>query len=381
MKLSTDRILTTHVGSLPRPEALLTIIRARHEGQAYDKQALAGTLRQAVADIVKQQVDCGIDVVSDGELSKISYATYVQERMTGFGGAWAGPAASDMKEFREFAIMAIKTGRLTPIGNQPCCQGPVALKNTDELEADLANFQAAVAATPPVEGFMNAASPGVVAVFLDNQHYPSHEAYLDALAQALRVEYEAITKAGFILQIDAPDLAMGRHIRYASESLEEFRKRAALHIEVLNHATANIPPEQMRLHLCWGNYTGPHHHDVPLEDILDIVLQARPQALSFEGANPRHEHEWDVWATARIPEDKVLLPGVVDSTSNFIEHPRLVAQRIRHYADIVGRERVLASSDCGFSTFAGYPQVHQDITWAKFKTMAEGARIASGQLW
>ena len=243
------------------------------------------------------------------------------------------------------------------------------------------NFGAALQAAQPEDAFLNAASPGVVAVFLENRYYPSHQAYLEALAAVLKTEYEAIVNAGFLLQIDAPDLAMGRHLRFADQSVEEFRKTAGLHIEILNHDTAGIAPERMRLHLCWGNYQGPHHHDIPLQDILDIILKARPDGLSLEGANPRHEHEWEVLAGATIPEQKVLIPGVIDSTSNFIEHPELVAQRIGRYAAIVGRERVIAGSDCEFATFARFPLVDPKIAWAKLRSLAEGARLASARLW
>ncbi len=381
MKQSIDRILTTHTGSLPRPEDLLQLILAKDAGEAVDDDAFQSCLRRSIGGIVAQQVEAGIDIVSDGELSKISYSTYVKDRMTGFGGEGKPLTSKDLMEYRDYAISAVKRGLLYPIGVQPCCQAPIAPKDTAALETDLENFKAAVEGLNPHDTFMNAASPGVVAIFLDNVYYPSHEAYLEALAEVLKVEYEAITNAGFLLQIDSPDLAMGRHLKFAEQSVEEFRKIAALHIEILNHATADIPPEQMRLHLCWGNYQGPHHWDIPLEDILDIVLRARPDGLSLEGANPRHEHEWEVLANADIPERKVLIPGVIDSTSNFIEHPTRVAQRIGRYAGIVGRERVIASSDCGFGTFAKFPQIDPKIAWAKLQALAEGARQASARLW
>ena len=381
MKQSVERILTTHTGSLPRPEALLKFILARDAGEKVDETAFQACLRDGVKDIVAQQTAAGVDVVSDGEQSKISYSTYVKDRMTGFGGEGTQLVAKDLAEYRDYTIRAVKAGTLSPIGKLPCCEGPVALKDTTALETDLRNFGAAVQAAKPEDAFLNAASPGVVAVFLENRHYPSHRAYLEALAAVLKTEYEAIVNAGFLLQIDAPDLAMGRHLRFADLSVEEFRKTAGLHIEILNHATAGIAPERMRLHLCWGNYQGPHHHDIPLEDILDVILKARPDGLSLEGANPRHEHEWEVLAGADIPEQKVLIPGVIDSTSNFIEHPELVAQRIGRYAAIVGRERVIAGSDCGFATFAGYPPVDPEIAWAKLRSLAEGARLASAKLW
>ncbi|MCH7478934.1 MAG: cobalamin-independent methionine synthase II family protein [SAR324 cluster bacterium] len=381
MKQSVGRILTTHTGSLPRSEALLKFILARDAGEKVDEAAFQTCLRDGVMDIVARQTATGVDVVSDGEQSKISYSTYVKDRMTGFGGEGTRLSAKDLAEYRDYTVRAVKAGTLSPIGKLPCCEGPVALKDTGALETDLRNFGAAVQAAQPEEAFLNAASPGVVAVFLENRHYPSHQAYLEALAAVLKTEYEAIVNAGFLLQIDAPDLAMGRHLRFADQSVEEFRRTAELHIEILNHATAGIPPERMRLHLCWGNYQGPHHHDIPLRDILDVILKARPDGLSLEGANPRHEHEWEVLAGAAIPEQKVLIPGVIDSTSNFIEHPELVAQRIGRYAAIVGRERVIAGSDCGFATFAGYPPVDPKIAWAKLRSLAEGARLASAQLW
>jgi len=381
MQLSRDRILTTHVGSLPRPESLRETLMAREAGEAPDQAAFDAAVRTAVADVVRRQVETGIDVVSDGEMSKISYATYVKDRYAGFGGEGRRKGAADLMDYREFARHLVKIGGTIPSASGPVCLGPITPKDKAPLLADLANFKAAIAATPPLEAFMNAASPGVVSVFLENRHYPNHEAYLEALAAVLKEEYEAIVGAGFLLQIDCPDLAMGRHLAFADKSEDEFRRLAAQHIEVLNAATAGIAPEAMRLHLCWGNYEGPHHHDIGLGRIVDIVVGARPMALSIEGSNPRHEHEWEVFAETPLPDDKVLLPGVIDSTSNFIEHPRLVAQRIERYAGVVGRERVIASADCGFATFAGYPNVFPDIAWAKLAALVEGAGIASRKLW
>ncbi|MDP6707818.1 MAG: cobalamin-independent methionine synthase II family protein [Alphaproteobacteria bacterium] len=381
MKLSSERILTTHVGSLPRPEALREMLMARESGETPDTQALDEAAREAVLAIVERQVRLGIDVVSDGEMSKISYATYVKDRYDGFGGKGKYRAAKDLLDYLDYARYLVKIGGTVPSVSGPVCQRPITLRDHGPLATDLANFRAAITAHPTAEAFMSAASPGVVSIFLGNEHYPSHQAYLEALAGVLKDEYQAIVDAGFLLQIDAPDLAMGRHLVHGDASLEAFRKAAALHVEVLNQATAEIPPERMRLHLCWGNYEGPHHHDVALADIIDIVLAARPMAISVEASNPRHEHEWEVFAETPLPDDKVLLPGVVDSTSNFIEHPRLVAQRLRNYADVVGRERVIASTDCGFATFAGYPNVFPDIAWAKLESLVEGARIASKALW
>ncbi len=381
MKLSTDRILTTHVGSLPRPDELRNMLMRREAGEAIDETAFDASVRNAVAEIARKQVEAGIDVVSDGEMSKISYATYVKDRYDGFGGEGKRRGAQDLMDYRDFARYLVEIGGTIPSASGPCCQGPITLRDPEPLTKDLANFRAAITAVPPAEAFLNAASPGVVSVFLDNEHYPSHDAYLEALAAALQDEYRAITDAGFLLQIDCPDLAMGRHLKHADKSIAEFRDIAARHIEVLNAATADIAPDRMRLHLCWGNYEGPHHHDVPLAEIIDIVLSARPMAISVEGANPRHEHEWEVFAETALPDDKVLLPGIIDSTSNFIEHPRVVAQRIQRYANVVGRERVIASSDCGFATFAGYPNVFPDIVWAKLGALVEGAEIASKELW
>jgi 5-methyltetrahydropteroyltriglutamate--homocysteine methyltransferase len=381
MQLSSDRILTTHVGSLPRPEALREQLMARESGQTIDGQAFEAAVAEAVAAVVQRQVELGIDVVSDGEMSKISYATYVKDRYDGFGGEGEYRAAKDLLDYREFARYLVKIGGTVPSVSGPVCQAPITLRDHAPLVRDLANFRAAIAAHPPTEAFMTAASPGVVSVFLGNEHYPSQQAYLEALAAVLKDEYQAIVDAGFLLQIDAPDLAMGRHLVHGDATIEEFREVAAEHVEVLNAATAEIAPDRMRLHLCWGNYEGPHHHDVPLARIIDIVLQARPMAISVEASNPRHEHEWEVFEETPLPDDKVLLPGVLDSTSNFIEHPRLVAQRLRNYANLVGRERVIASTDCGFATFAGYPNVFPDIAWAKLEALVEGAEIASKSLW
>ena len=381
MKLSSDRILTTHVGSLPRPQHLREMLMAREAGDTVDAMTFDQAVRKAVDDSVRRQVAAGIDVVSDGEMSKIGYATYVKDRFSGFAGEGRRRGAQDLLEYPEYARYLVQIGGTVPSASGPICQGPIRLTDRQPLETDIANFTAAVAAHPPAEAFLNAASPGVVSVFLENQYYRNHEAYLEALAEVLKAEYRAIVEAGFLLQIDCPDLAMGRHLAHADKSIQSFRRLAAQHVEVLNAATAELPADSLRLHLCWGNYAGPHHHDVPLAEIIDIVLQARVTAISLEGANPRHEHEWEVFQTTLLPDDKVLLPGVIDSTSNFFEHPRLVAQRIKRYADLVGRERVIASADCGFATFAGYPNVFPDIAWAKLGALVEGAAIASEMLW
>ena len=326
------------------------------------------------------QVQTGVDVVSDGEMSKISYATYIKDRITGFAGDSDRNPPADLEEFPGFLERQASSGG-TPSYKRPCCVGDIAVKDMAPLQEDLANFSAAVKKHGAAEGFMNAASPGVIALFQPNKHYPSHEAYLHALGEAMRAEYEAIVDAGFILQLDSPDLGLGRHMLFKDKPEEEYIALANLHVEVLNDALRNVPAEKVRLHVCWGNYEGPHHCDAPMETVLPIAMKAKPQALLFESSNPRHAHEWEVFRDADIPEDKVLVPGVIDSTTNFVEHPRLVAQRIERFADIVGRERVIAGTDCGFSTFAGFGAVDQDIVYAKLGAMVEGAAIASEKLW
>jgi 5-methyltetrahydropteroyltriglutamate--homocysteine methyltransferase len=377
MKRSTDRILTTHTGSLPRPDDLVTMLYAKEKGELGDESAFHARVRAVTAEVVQKQLEVGVDVVNDGEVGKIGYATYVKDRLTGFDGE-AGPLRSaDVLEFPSFAK---RVYRLTGV-KRPACTGPITYNDRAALQRDLDNFKVALQGVKPTEAFLSAASPGVISLFLKNDYYPNHDAYLAALAEAMKVEYNAIHQAGFLLQVDCPDLAMGRHIQFADASLADFRKNAELHIEALNHALADIPPERMRLHLCWGNYEGPHHLDVPLREIIDIVLRARPAALSFEAANPRHAHEWKVFHEFTLPPGKLLIPGVLDSTTNYIEHPELVAERICRFAEVVGRENVIAGTDCGFATFAGIAEVDPQITWAKFRAMAEGARIASEQLW
>ena len=382
MQRSVDRILTTHVGSLPRSKAVAEVLFARDRGEVADPEAAARTISDAVAEVVRRQVATGIDVVSDGEMSKISYATYVAERFAGFGGDTPREPGQDLVEFPGLLTKLAERGA-TARYRRPRCVGEIRVRNTAPLQADLANLGAAVAAAParPADAFLNAASPGVIALFQPNDYYRTQDEYLAALAEALRTEYEAVVQAGFLLQIDAPDLAMGRHTMYRSRSLEEFERLAAMHIEVLNHALRNCPADRLRMHVCWGNYEGPHHHDVPMERLLPIVLQARPQGLLFEAANPRHAHEWSVFRDAKLPDDKVLIPGVISSTTNYIEHPLLVAERLERFAGIVGRERVIAGTDCGFGTFAGFGPVEPDIAYLKLGAMVEGARIASGRLW
>lgn len=380
MKLSTDRILTTHVGSLPRSQAVTEGVFAKENEEPFDAAGLAGTIRDAVDDVVARQVQTGVDIVSDGEMSKISYATYIKDRITGFAGDSERNPPADLEAFPGFLRRQASSGG-TPSYRRPCCVGEIAFKDMAPLQEDLDNLAAAVAKHGASEAFMNAASPGVIALFQPNRYYPSHESYLQALGEAMRVEYEAIVGAGFILQLDSPDLGLGRHMLFKDEPEEDYVALASLHVEVLNDALRNVPAERVRLHVCWGNYEGPHHCDAPMETVLPIAIKAKPQALLFEASNPRHAHEWEVFRDAAIPEDKVLVPGVIDSTTNFVEHPRLVAQRIGRFADIVGRERVLAGTDCGFSTFAGFGAVDEDIVYAKLAAMAEGAAMASERLW
>jgi 5-methyltetrahydropteroyltriglutamate--homocysteine methyltransferase len=380
MKHSTDRILTTHVGSLPRSQAVTDVLFARERSEVSDAQAAAAVITDAVAEVVSRQVAVGIDVVSDGEMSKISYATYIAERFSGFGGDTPREPGQDLVEFPGLLKKLADRGS-TAKYRRPRCIGEIGVKNLAPLQEDLKNIQSAIAKAAPTEAFMNAASPGVVALFQPNDFYSSQDEYLVALAEALRVEYEAIVQAGVVLQIDAPDLAMGRHTMYRERSLEEFEVLAARHIEVLNHALRNVPAERVRMHVCWGNYEGPHHHDVPMERLLPVVLRAKPQGLLFEAANPRHAHEWTVFEKIKVPDDKILIPGLLATTTNYIEHPLLVAERIERFAHIVGRERVMAGTDCGFGTFAGFGPVEPDIAYLKLQSLTEGAQIASRRLW
>jgi 5-methyltetrahydropteroyltriglutamate--homocysteine methyltransferase len=380
MKRSAERFITTHTGSLPRPDDLVRAMYAREEGVPIDPEALASRVASAVEAVVKKQVGAGIDVVNDGEMSKPSYATYIKDRLSGFGGTGNTFVYQDLVDFPNLAKRVFgdpgRSRRKTP-----ACNAPIGVRDPDAARSDVAHLKAALAGVAVQDAFLTAASPGVVSLFFRNEHYPSDEAYLAAIAEAMRDEYETIAGAGVILQIDCPDLGMGRHIQYADLSLAEFRRKAQLHVEALNHALRNIAPEQLRMHLCWGNYEGPHHCDVPLADVIDIVFRARPSAIAFEAANPRHAHEWKVFETVKLPDGKVLIPGVIESKSNFVEHPELVAQRIGRYANLVGRENVLAGSDCGYGTWVGQAAVDPDVVWAKMAAMAEGARIASREFW
>jgi 5-methyltetrahydropteroyltriglutamate--homocysteine methyltransferase len=383
LQTSRDRILTTHVGSLPRSDAVVELLQKREAGIETDAAAFDRVMQQAVADVVKRQVDIGIDVVSDGETSKISYATYVKHRLSGFaeeGSTEPSRPHLDLQPFPELRRkMALLTG--TRRFKRVACIGPVAMRDRAGLARDLDNMRRATAAAHPVDAFLNAASPGVVASFLPNQYYPSHEAYVEAVAAAMREEYEAIVSAGFLVQIDCPDLAMSRHASFQDLSEAEFLKRAQFHVETLNGALANVPADKVRVHVCWGNYEGPHTHDIDLAKILKIVLAAKAQGLSLEAANPRHEHEWTVWRDIKLPDDKVLLPGVIDTSTNYVEHPELVAQRIVRFANLLGRERVIASTDCGFGTSAGYGKLDSEIAYLKLGALVAGAAQASRRLW
>jgi 5-methyltetrahydropteroyltriglutamate--homocysteine methyltransferase len=390
MRTSTQRILTTHVGSLPRSRAVTDVIFARERGEEIDATAGAGVIASAVEQIVLRQAEVGIDVVSDGEMSKISYATYIKDRITGFAGDTPREPGQDLVEFPGLLKKLADSGA-TAKYRRPRCVGPIAVKDMAPVATDVENLVSAVAAARqadragagerPLEAFMNAASPGVIALFQPNDYYRSQDEYLQAVAEAMRAEYEAIVRAGLLVQIDAPDLGMGRHTMYRSRSTEEYLALAATHVEVLNHALRGVPAERARMHICWGNYEGPHHHDIPLELLLPIVAKAKPQALLFEAANPRHAHEWAVFREVRVPDDKVLIPGVVSSTSNYVEHPQLVAERLCRFADVVGAERIIAGTDCGFGTFAGFGPVDPDVAFMKLAALVEGAALASARLW
>ena len=380
MKTSQNRILTTHVGSLPRSKAVTDVVFALENNQPVEKEEAEKTIRRAVRQVVIRQSETGIDIASDGEMSKISYATYIKDRITGFEGDSPRQPPKDLEDFPGFMQRLADSGG-TPTYKKTCCVGDIRVKDMGPVNQDINNFRQAMDLTTVAEGFMNAASPGVIALFQPNQHYPDHESYLEALADAMQAEYEAITDAGIILQLDSPDLGLGRHMMFKDKSDKEYQALAQLHVEVLNHATRNIAPEKMRLHVCWGNYEGPHHFDVSMSQVLPIALKARPQALLFESSNPRHAHEWTIFRDADIPENKILVPGVIDSTTNFVEHPELVAERICRFADIVGRDRVIAGTDCGFSTFAGFGTVDEEIVYAKLGAMVDGAKLASEKLW
>jgi len=380
MKTSTDRILTTHVGSLPRSQEVVDLLFAQDRGDAVDEPQFNEVMRRAVAGIVKQQEEAGVDIVSDGETSKISYSTYIRHRLTGFEGDSARPTPQDLDDFPEYRDRLVKQGHSATY-KRPVCKGPIKVKDLKPVEQDIAHMKEALAKAKVTEGFMNAVSPGTISVFQPNEYYPSHETYLEALANAMREEYELIVKSGLLLQLDCPDLAMGRHSRFKHLSDDEFLRYAELQVEALNHALANVPADRVRLHVCWGNYEGTHINDMDCMKIFPIAIKVKPQALLIEGSNPRHEHEWEAWTKIKLPADKILVPGVVSSSTNYVEHPELVAQRLVRYAEVVGKERVMAGTDCGFGTFAGFGPVFPAFSWLKLQSLAEGARIASRKLW
>ena len=378
----TDRILTTHVGSLPRSAAVTDLIFAAERGDAVDPVEFGDVVGAAVIEVVARQRAVGIDLVSDGEMSKISYATYIKDRITGFEGDSPRTPPADLEDFPEFLGRQAKGGG-TPSYRRPKCVGAVAPKTLVPLEEDLRHMAAALAPYPGTQGFMNAASPGVIALFQPNEFYPTQDAYLEALGEAMRPEYEAIVGAGLILQLDSPDLGLGRHMMYKGRSDAEYLTLIGMHVEVLNHALRNVPADRVRMHVCWGNYEGPHTHDVEMGVILPTLMNAKPAGLLFETSNPRHQHDWNYFAEmiALIPDEKILIPGVIDSTTNFVEHPRVVAERIERFAGIVGRGRVIGGTDCGFSTFAGFGAVDPDIVYAKLGALVEGADLASRKLY
>jgi 5-methyltetrahydropteroyltriglutamate--homocysteine methyltransferase len=372
------RIASTHVGSLPRTQKVVDFIFARERGESYDEAAFDAAMAEAVDDTVGQQKAAGVDIVSDGETSKISYATYVKDRYTGFSGDSPRNAPADLKQFPSFLERLANSGG-TPKYARPMCTGEVKSKGQGELQKDIANLKAAMEKHGVSRGFMNAASPGVISLFLQNQHYKDREAYLGALSDAMREEYETIVAEGLDLQLDCPDLALSRHMLFTDLSDDEFVKVADMHVEALNHALANVPQEKVRIHICWGNYEGPHVCDIDMAKVLPTLMKAKARYLLFETSNPRHAHEWTVFRDRKsdIPDDRVLVPGVVDTTTNFVEHPELVAQRIERFTGIVGADRVIAGSDCGFGTFAGFGAVDPAIAYAKLKALREGADIAS----
>jgi 5-methyltetrahydropteroyltriglutamate--homocysteine methyltransferase len=375
-----NRILTTHVGSLPRGPAVVDFLLKKERAESYDASAFDRTMADEVSEVVRRQVATGLDLVSDGETAKISYATYIKDRLSGFGGDNERQIARDLQPFADFrARMATFAGKQS--FRRQACVGPIAVIERECLRKDLENLREAVDIHSPHGAFVNSASPGVVSAFQPNQYYPTHEAYVEAIGAAMQEEYEAIVEAGFSLQVDCPDLAMARHTGFQDLSEADFLKRAEHQVDVLNHALRNIPASALRMHICWGNYEGPHDHDIPLQKILALVLRAKPSSILFEASNPRHAHEWVVWRDAKLPEDKILVPGLLTSTSNYVEHPELIAQRLEQFANLVGRDRVIAGTDCGFGTFAGIGKMDAEISWLKLRSLVEGARLASQRLW
>ena len=378
--MTMTTIATSHVGSLPRGPELTPLLLARDAGEAYDPVAFDTVVQAAVDAAVAAQVEAGVTIVSDGELGKVGYSTYIIERLEGFGGNSPRKPALDLAPLPE-----LRTKLAAIMGAQEftraSCIAPVVLKTLEPLDDDIRRFRSALDRHGEgTRAFLNAASPGLITAFQPNAYYPTHEAYLAALVDAMRPEYEAIAAAGFELQLDCPDLAMSRHTGYQDMDEAEFLRTIEANVEALNAATAGIAPEAMRMHVCWGNYEGPHDRDIPLERIIDIVLKARPSTILFEAANPRHEHEWKVWRDAKLPDDKILAPGLIDTCSNYVEHPELIAQRIERFTAIVGADRVVASTDCGFGTFAGYGKIDPAVTWMKLRALREGADIAAQRL-
>lgn len=373
------RIQTTHVGSLPRSKQITDLVFAREAGVPVEEAGFNQIVAGAVNDIVAQQKAAGVDLPSDGEMSKISYATYIKDRLTGFAGDSSRRPPKDLELVPSFLERQARSGG-TPSYKRPKCVGEITVKTMQPLHDDVANFQAALDLNGYPRGFMNSATPGVIALFQPNEFYKTQDDYLEAVAEGMRAEYEGIVAAGLILQLDSPDLGLGRHMMYKDLDDDGFVKAAGRHIEVLNHALRNVPGDRVRMHVCWGNYEGPHNCDIALKKVLPTILTAKPRALLFEGANPRHAHEWVDWKSVKIPDDYVLIPGLIDSTTNFVEHPELIAERLTHYTDIVGGDRVIAGTDCGFSTFAGFGAVDPTIVWMKLRALADGAAIVSDRL-
>ena len=370
-------IQTTHVGSLPRSAVVADLLFAREKGLPIDLAAYDAIMAQATLEIVARQKQAGVDIPSDGETSKISYATYIKDRLTGFDGDSPRHPPQDLTDFPKFLEKLAKAGG-TPQYRRPRCVGPIKVKTLEPLHKDIAAMKSAMAACGYEAGFMNSASPGVIALFQPSDYHRNLDDYLADIAEGMRAEYEAIAASGLTLQIDAPDLGLGRHMMYRELDEAAFLKRVAVHVEALNHALRNVPREKVRMHICWGNYEGPHTRDIALRTLLPELLKAKPGAFLFEGANPRHAHEWTVWREVKTPDDLMLIPGCLDSTTNFVEHPELVSQRLRHYVDAVGAQRVIAGTDCGFSTFAGFGVVDPDIAWAKLAALKQGAKMAGG---
>lgn len=380
MHTSPDRILTTHVGSLPRPESLAELLLARENGESVDEQIFSDAVDDAVEQAVQTQIDAGIDIVSDGEMSKIGFSTYIKDRCSGFSGDSPRLPPGDLEQFPEYLVQAAAQNQAPPI-KRPACTGEIQVVNRQPLDQDIARFKAVLTRSEALSGFMNASSPGIVYTSLPNEYYATDDEYLEALGNVMREEFETIYAAGLTLQVDCPDLAMARHIKYKALSDDEFLREAGKQLEVLNAALVNIPSESVRLHICWGNYEGPHHLDIPLRKIVSLICQANAQVLSFEASNPRHAHEVNVWREFALPEDKVLMPGVIDTCTNYIDHPELVADRICNFANVVGRDRVLAGTDCGFGTFTKFGRVNPSIAIEKLSALAQGAALATKRLW